>query len=228
MWQGLLSMVKGAKDRRKIYDKNLNSHKYRAAVDDTAALFFRLDIGPQYPQKPVCMNAFRNVLALCHKPWEKLKRSVSAGSYVAGPIEHGNVGTHHRLDSSNQKRCEESIRLYLKDLADSYTDCYATRFIREKTSVGLRNTEISDQIAIQHDVQNIYCGWCYSVGYKPTADSKGNFGSVYLFEERPYNELTFPVGSQGHVCSWSSFQKIWKKYFPNMKICNRCEDVCGE
>jgi hypothetical protein len=175
------------------------------------------------------MNAFRNVLALCHKPWEKLKRSVSAGSYVAGPIEHGNVGTHHRLDSSNQKRCEESIRLYLKDLADSYTDCYATRFIREKTSVGLRNNEISViELPSNMTYRNIYCGWYYSVGYKPAADSKGNFGSVYLFKERPYDELTFPVGSQGHVCSWSSFQKIWKKYFPNMKICNRCEDVCGE
>jgi hypothetical protein len=76
--------------------------------------------------------------------------------------------------------------------------------------------------------RNIYCGWCYSIGYKPTADSEGNFGSVYLFEERPYDELAFPVDSQGHVCLWSSFQKIWKKYFPNMKIRNRCEDVCGE
>jgi hypothetical protein len=89
------------------------------------------------------MNAFRNVLALYRRPWEKLKRSVSAGSYVVGPIEHGNGGTHHRHDSSNQRRCEKSIQLYLKDLADSYADCYATRFIREKTSVGLRNTEIS-------------------------------------------------------------------------------------
>ena len=33
----LKERLKGAKDRRKIHDKNLNSHKYRAAVDDTAA-----------------------------------------------------------------------------------------------------------------------------------------------------------------------------------------------
>jgi hypothetical protein len=84
----LKERLKGAEDRRKIHDKNLNSHKYWAAVDDTTPLYFHLDIGPQYPQKPVCMNAFRNVLALYRRPWEKLKRSVSAGSYVAGPIEH--------------------------------------------------------------------------------------------------------------------------------------------
>jgi len=185
----LKERLKGAEDRRKIHDKNLNSHKYWAAVDDTTPLYFHLDIGPQYPQKPVCMNAFRNVLALYRRPWEKLKRSVSAGSYVAGP-------------------------------ADSYADCYATRFICEKTSVGLRNNEIS--------VIELPSNMTYQNINKPTADSKGNFGSVYLFEERPYDELTFPVGSQGHVCSWSSFQKIWKKYFPNIEICNRCEDVCGE
>ena len=45
----LKERLKGAEDRGKIHDKNLNSHKYRAAVDDTAALFFRLDIAPQYP-----------------------------------------------------------------------------------------------------------------------------------------------------------------------------------
>jgi hypothetical protein len=60
----------------KLHDKNLNSQMYCATKADTAALFYRLDIGPQYPQRPVCTNAFHNVLAIFRRPWEKLKNSV--------------------------------------------------------------------------------------------------------------------------------------------------------
>ncbi len=38
-----------------------------------------------------------------------------------------------------------------------------------------------------------------------------------------------PVGSeQQPVSSWHSFLAVWKHEFPNHKIRNSCEDVCGE
>ena len=225
----LKERVKTAEDRRRLHDKNLNRQQYRATKADTAHLFFRIDIGPQFPQRPVCMNAFRNVLAIFCRPWERLKSTVLGKSYRAGPIVHGNVGTHHRHDSSNQRRCEKSIQKYLKELADTCADSYATRFVRERTSVGLRNDEITSvELPSNMTYRNIYCAWCYSEGYKPSADSKGNFGPVSDFPLRPHDDYVWPEGSSGYVCSWSSFQKVWKKFFPNMKIRNRCEDVCGE
>ncbi len=106
----------------------------------------------------------------------------------------------------------ESIQKYFKELADTFADSYATRFIHEKTSIGLPNEELSSiELPSNMTYRNFYCGWCYSCGYKPVTDSKWNFGPVYLFEERPYDEVTYPVGSQGQVCSWSSFRKVSKK-----------------
>jgi len=54
----LKDRLKGAEDWKKKHDKNLNRKNYHASKDDTAALFFRLDVGSQRPQLPVCMNAF--------------------------------------------------------------------------------------------------------------------------------------------------------------------------
>ncbi|MFN9979871.1 MAG: hypothetical protein ACK53Y_08155, partial [bacterium] len=65
----LKERVKTAEDRRRLHDKNLNRQQYRATKADTAHLFFRIDIGPQFPQRPVCMTAFRHVLAIFRRPW---------------------------------------------------------------------------------------------------------------------------------------------------------------
>jgi len=212
-----------------IHEKKLNNLRYRSDNDDTKNLHYRLDVGSQYPQKAVCMNAFRNALAIYRRPWEKLKKSISSGNYTAGPIAHGNVGTHHRHESSNQRKCQDSVKCYLQELADTCGDAYATRFIREKTAVGLRNDEINSiELPSNMTYRNIYCGWCYSMGYKPRADAKGNFGPVTDFPLRSFDDITWPAGSQGNVCSWSSFRKLWTTFFPSMKIRNRCEDVCGE
>ena len=54
----LKERLKGAEDWKKLHDKNLNRTNYHASKDDTAALFFWLDVGSQWPQLPVCMNAF--------------------------------------------------------------------------------------------------------------------------------------------------------------------------
>ena len=76
--------------------------------------------------------------------------------------------------------------------------------------------------------RSIYTGWCYSQGFKAKADAKGNFGSVATYERRPNDDILWPEGSEGVLCSWSSFLKIWAKHFPHLKIRKACEDVCGE
>ena len=106
----LKERVKSAEDRRRLHDKNLNRQRYRATKADTAHLFFRIDIGTQFTQRPVCMNAFHNVLAIFRRPWERLKSGVSDKSYRAGPIVHGNVGTHHRHVPPIRENVKKALR----------------------------------------------------------------------------------------------------------------------
>jgi hypothetical protein len=221
--------MKSANDKRVRHDANMNSTRYRATADENAGLFYALDVGAEYVTKPVCQNAFRNILGIFRKPWERLKSNCSYGAYVPGPIAHGNVGTKHRHTASNQRRCEASVCAYLQQLLDEYASPYATRFIREKTSVGLRNDEVGAQeLPSNMTKHSIYSGWCYLQGFKAKSDAKGNFGCISSYEIRPYDDILWPEGSQSAICSWSSFLKIWKKHFPHLKIRNSCEDVCGE
>ena len=60
----LKERVKSAEDRRLTHEKKLNNLRYRRDNDDTKNLYYRLDVGSQYPQRAVCMNAFRNALAI--------------------------------------------------------------------------------------------------------------------------------------------------------------------
>ncbi len=95
-----------------------------------------------------------------------------------------------------------------------YADPYATRFIRERTSVGIRNEEKGIvELPASMSKQSIYIGWCYSQGYKAKANAKGSFGSVTDYELRQYDDILWPKGSQSVICSWSSFLKISWKHF---------------
>jgi len=76
----LKERVKSAEDRRLIHEKKLNNLRYRSDNDDTKNLHYRLDVGSQYPQKAVCMNAFRNALAIYRRPWEKLNGVTAWGT----------------------------------------------------------------------------------------------------------------------------------------------------
>ena len=83
-----------------------------------------------------------------------------------------------------------------------YADPYATRFIRERTSVGLRNEEKGIvELPASMSKRSIYIGWCYSQGYKAKANAKGSFGSVTDYELRPYDDILWPKGSQSVICS---------------------------
>ncbi len=133
--------------------------------------------------------------------------------YQVGPMIHGNVGTTYQHDSSNQRRCEESVRKYLEDLAISCAELYATRFVREKTSVGLRNDEVGKiELPSNMTYRSIYCGWCYSMGYKPTTDAKGNFGPVSEFPERPYDEVLCQLVQRKQFAHGPHFKRFGKHF----------------
>lgn len=65
----------------------------------------------------------------------------SALSAAPGPIKHGNSGLRNRHSGSIQFETEGDVVAFLNRLGEEHGESYATRYVRERTSIGLRNDE---------------------------------------------------------------------------------------
>jgi hypothetical protein len=216
----LKERVKAAVDRKRM-PKSRRARKGK---------YYHIPFGVQgQSDMSVCVNSFRNMFGVFRKPWTTLKRNVF-GAYVPGPIIHGNTGNRHRELSSNAAVTEESIAAFLTDLAQTYAEPYATRFVRSVTSVGLRNSEVDCvELPSNFRKRQLYRQWCFNMGYIVKSDHNGNYGSTQNFALRPHDDLLWPEGTEpSPVSSWHSFRQAWKKRLPHLKIRKACEDVCGE
>ena len=197
--------------------------------------------GPLYPMSschyriadevdvPVCINGFKNIFGLYRTRWEYLKKNSIGTSYIPGPVLHGNVGNRVRYSSSRLCIAEPHINSFLQNISVTYGEPYATRFIREITGIGIRDSE-EGGISLPSNLtkRHLCIFFCYQQGYKIKASAKGSFGPVSEYPPREYDDILWPEGSEASaVCSWSGFLRIWNQNFPKMKIRNPCEDTCG-
>ena len=199
---------RGVVDRFKVYRLNLE-----------------IDVGRQ---TMICQHAFRNLLGLFKYQWKSLRASATLS--LPGPIIHGNTGKRNRYDGSNKKTVEEDVMLFLTQVGEERGESYATRFIRDRTSVGLRKEE-EDLIELPSCLskRGLFKKFCFERGHVLLASSKGSYGKLEDFAPRPYDELLWPEGSETlPVVPWSVFHQIWKEKLPKLKIRNRCEDTCPE
>lgn len=221
----LKERIKAGQDRRDIRWAWIQ--KRNPADSQFDRLYFRVPLGSEFIS--LCLNAFKNLFGIFRRQWEYLKRNCS-GSYIAGPILHGNVGTQHRRRSSAVVSAAPSVIAFLQDVSTNYAEPYATRFIREITGMSLREDEEGAvELPSSFTKRKLYAEYCFSRGYKVKADAKGSYGKMQQYEERAIDDMLWPEGSVPlPVCSWKDFLKLWKQHFPQLSIRNPCEDTCGE
>jgi len=173
------------------------------------------------------MNGFRNLFGIFQKQWTYLK-SHCGNSFVAGPIQHGNIGNRHAEGDS--AAAEPSVVQFLTDVKNEHAESYATRFIREITGMSLRaDEEDAVELPSSFTKRKLYAQYCFSRGYVVKANAKGSYGKIEDYQHRPYDEVLWPEGTSPLcVCCWKNFLLIWKKNFPNLTIRNPCEDTCGD
>ncbi len=87
----------------------------------------------------ICVHSFRNFFHIGKKCWKRL--SNAALSKPPGPILHGNIGSRNRHFGSTVFDTEPDVVAFLRQVGLDHGESYATRFIRERTSVGIRNEE---------------------------------------------------------------------------------------
>jgi hypothetical protein len=101
---------------------------------------FRYKLGDEHEgESPICCQAFRNLFSIGKQMWKRLKSEAIMAA--PGPVKHGNVGTQHRHVSSASFSVEPDVVAFINGVGVEYGESYATRFVRERTSVGLRNEE---------------------------------------------------------------------------------------
>jgi len=192
-----------------------------------ARLYYQVQLGEA--DISVCLSSFRNLFGLFQRQWVNLKKSID-NNYKPGPLVHGNIGTHHRSDSSKATKATPSVVAFLEGVSVSHGEAYATRFIREITGMSIRKEEEGQvELPSSFTKRKLYAQYCYSRGYKVKASAKGSCGKTEGYEVRPIDDVLWPEGSVPlPVCSWKDFHVIWKVHLPKLSIRNPCEDTCGD
>ena len=90
------------------------------------------------------------------------------------PVHTKLVGNQNRIKNSNIGVCADELHAYLTQIEELYAEPYATRFIRERTSLGIREAE-KDKVELPLNIskRKIYENFCLERGFLMKSDAKG-------------------------------------------------------
>ncbi len=101
---------------------------------------FRYKLGDEHKgESPICSQAFTNLFSIGKQMWKRLKSEAIMAA--PGPVKQGNVGTWHRHLNSISFSVEPDVVAFINGVGAEYGESYATRFVRERTSVELQKEE---------------------------------------------------------------------------------------
>jgi hypothetical protein len=174
----------------------------------------------------LCVFGFRNIFILREDAWKTIRQSIKTGQ--PGPIPHKNLGNKHRADNSMIMAARPSLQRFFKELGEKHGEPYATRFIRETTGIGVRDTQVDVvELPSSFRKRDLYGKFCHQQGYVTKATAKGDYGKVKDYKKRQDDEWPEDL-EPGPVCDWRCFREFWKEAFPYIRIRPKSEDTCGE
>jgi hypothetical protein len=212
--------------------KELQKHKNpnkRKQQKKTVRRFFQsgvsdMDNNPLF----LCRNAVVEIFNIGYYRMFKLSKYVDLPEI---PM-HGLAGKAPTwAKSASRVSCDEGLKLFFEDLKHE-AEPHATRVVRERTQVGLRDDDI-DLIELPSSMtkRNLYHQFCYGRGYKMRVSANGSYGHLSEAEQRegdPDDE-SWPEGSIPlPICSYGYFWVFWKKHYPKLAIRPPSRDTCDE
>jgi hypothetical protein len=101
---------------------------------------YRLNLlGNAVSESSICQHGFRNVYGIFKHSWASLKKAAMISD--PGPLKHGNLRKRNRYSGSIVAAMEAEVVAFLEELGRTEGESYATRFIRERTSILIRKDE---------------------------------------------------------------------------------------
>jgi hypothetical protein len=105
------------------------------------AAHFRYKLGEEAGiEGNLCIHSFRNFFCIGKRMWKRLFKE--ATTLAPGPTKHGNTGLQNRHLGSLLRETDPAVVAFLRRIEEDHGEAYATRFIRERTSIGLRREEV--------------------------------------------------------------------------------------
>jgi hypothetical protein len=123
-------------------DEKMNKRNHNVLVElrHSTNTHYRLNLGENNNfEHAVCKNTFCNILGIFSRAWKTLEKAAMLTD--PGPITHGNKNRQNRRKGSVAFLVEEDVVEYLSELGVREGESYATRFIRERTSLSIRKDE---------------------------------------------------------------------------------------
>jgi hypothetical protein len=116
------------------------NHNVLVELHHSKNTHYRLNLGDNNNlEHAVCKNMFCNILGFFSCAWKTLEKAAILTD--PGPITHGNKNHQNRQKGSVAFLVEEDVVEYLSELGIRDGESYATRFIRERTSLSIRKDE---------------------------------------------------------------------------------------
>lgn len=163
----------------------------------------------------VCKSAIAAILDFGIRQW----KTCTAAAINNTLPRHGNKNKQ----GGRSKRFNEDVKgdLFeffegLKELAQPTS----TRFVRENVGTGLRDDELDLlELPSSWSKRGLYNRFCDERGWEVKTSSRG---TIQLTKKMGGDEIQKPI------CCWRTFQRFWKREYPNLRLQMPSEDICTE
>lgn len=167
----------------------------------------------------ICQHAMLSFFSLGYWRFLNLRRDLENPELKV----HGNAGKIcNRHKGKEWIVMKAALHEFFSRLQDE-AEARAKSEIQAKTGFALKEV-VFDFVELSsiYSKRNLYTKFCWERGYAPKATSKGNLGSTKSFPLRPFDSgpnAEWPEGSiPKPLCSRTTFNNFWKKYYPRLKL----------
>ena len=175
----------------------------------------------------ICNNSLMYLFGIGHKQFKKLEDDAML------PAPKNTDGYDNDLNKTSP--CTRKVIDFLFNLFKKEGETNATRIVRVKTRLGLRDKDYNIlHLPSFYSKRKLYERFCYMNGWEIKSACDGSYPPLSQYQPRKNdddeNETLglWPEGTDPQiVCSWRSFLRIWKEYLPHLKIRQPSLDTCN-
>ena len=177
----------------------------------------------KYSPYHVCQNALLSFYNISYETWKKLEQVVSQG---------GDRGPTHMLlgrksNSSLKGETFAKLMSYFKNLQENKGEPHATKVIRTRLRVALRNNDDIVELPSSYTKRQLYAKFLFECGWLVKPKGNGSFGPMSEYTIRLDSE-EWTEADNGRIppCSFETFRQLWSSKFPKLRIRSPSYDTC--
>ena len=231
----LIEWIKAAWDKRSCRKRDFKGRERKYEADGRSRWYGKKFVLCQFDEKLdsgeiryypyfVCANALLRFYDIKYETWKKLEEIVQKGG-DRGP-DHLLLG--RKSNSRLKKETHDRVIGFLKNLEVNEGEPHATKVIRTRLRVALRNDDDIVELPSSFTKRQLYAKFLFECGWVVKPKGNGSFGPIKHYETRPDSD-EWSEAENGRVapCSFETFRSLWLEKFPKLRIRSPSYDTCS-